>query len=459
MSKLNAPSINEDSRMPKETKQKIIAGSLLLLVVLGLGTAAFRKIPEIESPPPAQETLPEDLILDIDNLHRAKSSWRNAAWCAVDKESVTSINIVPEYTGPAETVWLVDELIFSQDPDGAIYIAVGPGLHMLGSMKSAFAGFTNATNITGLQLLETSAVTDMSYIFAESAFEEIDISMWNTHNVTNFAYMLYQTQHTKKVNMSNMDLSNVVDTSYMFAHCAAATDIYWDNVDTSHIMNMEGMFEGVGASSYTGLTQLHGTIDTSSCTNMAYMFKYARMNDLTNIVKNFNTSNVTNMRGMFYHGLNLLELDLSNWDVSNVTDMTEMFIDIVFLKTLNMEGWTPTSLRYADRMFQNCNNLRVFTQWGPAPNIQSAESMFDSCFELREIDMTCFDGATIKNADRMFYCLQYIESIPCNGFTVVNPAPEMFLWCIGLKSPTVYDENKVSEEMATTSGYFTATKG
>lgn len=458
MSNLNTPSINDDSKMPKSTKQKIAVGVLLSLFVIGLGIAAMRKVPEVETQP-VVETTPEDVVLDIDNLNMSKSSWRDAAWCAVDKETVTSINIVDNYEGPSKVVWLVDELIFSQTEDGDVYIAVGPGLHMLGSMKGAFAGFTNATSITGLHLLETSKVTDMSYIFSESKFEQIDISMWDTKNVTNFAYMLYQTQYTDIVNMNNIDLSNVLDVSYMFAYCTSVTNIYLENVDTSHIVNMEGMFDGVGSSSYKGKTVLHGTLDTSSCTNMSYMFRRSKLHELSSIVENFNTEKVTNMKGMFYHGLNVFELDLSKWDVSNVVDMTEMFTDVICLTTLNMEGWTPTKLRYADRMFRNCHNLRAFTQWNATPNVKSAEAMFENCFEMRDINMTCFDGITIENADRMFYCLQFVEQIPCNGFTIINPAPEMFLWCIGLNSPTLYDDTKVSEQMATTTGYFTATKG
>ena len=84
--------------------------------------------------------------------------------------------------------------------------------------------------------------------------------------------------------------------------------------------------------------------------------------------------------------------------------------------------------------------------------------MFANCFEMLEIDITCFDGATIENADSMFFCMQYVTTIYSNGFTVINDAPEMFMFCIGLTTPSPYDEHKVSQAMATTSGYFTPRK-
>lgn len=458
MSDLNKPSINADSQMPKETKYKIIIGVVLLLALIGLGIAALRKVPEIDAPIKVEQELPEDVVIEKDKMKIAKSSWKDGAWCAVEKDSVTAIHIVDNYEGSAETVWLVDELIFAQNDTGDIYISVGAGLRMRGSMRYAFANFPNATAISGLHLLETSQVTDMSYIFAGSNFEEIDISSWDTSSVVNFSHMLDKTQQTKVVNMNNLNLTNVVDISYMFANCVSLTDIYIENVDTSHIRNMEGLFQSLGDSTIECKARVHGSLDTSSCTNMSFMFKHSKIDNLSELVQGFDTSKVTTMEGMFAEGLNMLELDLSGWDVSNVTNMTEMFVDIVFLKDLNMEGWQPTKLKYADRMFFNCYNLRYFNQWGPAPNIQSAESMFENCFELQDIDITCFDGTTIQNADRMFYCLQYIKHFYSNGFTVVNPAPEMFLWCLAIEGPTPYNEKQVSQAMATTSGYLTPTK-
>ena len=138
--------------------------------------------------------------------------------------------------------------------------------------------------------------------------------------------------------------------------------------------------------------------------------------------------------------------------------MTDMFNDIICLKHLNMEGWAPSSLEKADRMFRNCNNLLAFNQWGAAPKIQSTESMFENCFEMRSLDVTCFDGATIENAEKMFYGLENVDHIYCNGFSVVNHAYDMFAWCISIASPTEYDRTNISSDMANTDGYFTSTK-
>lgn len=457
MSELDKHSLDEDISMPLEQKIKIAIAVILSIALGFLAFFALRKV-DTTTPPAVSETLPEDTELEFDELHVAKSSWRDGAWCAVDKNAVTSIQIVPTYDGSSQSAWTIDEMIFYFLEDGTVYIAVGPGVHMVGSMHRAFADFVNATQITGLELLETSMVTDMSYLFSNSKFESIDISSWDTARVSNFSHILYDTHYTYTVNMDNLNLSNVVDASYLFANCTAVSELFFRNVDTSHILNMEGMFMNVGAVAFKGATVLYGTIDTSSCVNMSHMFNTARLANMTDVVKTFDTSNVTNMEAMFYHSLNLFELDLSGWNVSKVTNMTDMFNDIVCLQHVDMEGWSPLSLEKADRMFRNCNNLLAFTQWDSAPNIQSTESMFENCFEIKELDVTCFDGATIENAEKMFYGLEFVKNIYCNGFTVTNHAYDMFAWCISIQGPTAYDETKISSEMTTTTGYFTPTK-
>lgn len=456
MSELDRPSLDEGTKMPKEQKIKIAIAIVLCVV---LGTLMFMAMCRVDAPSAQTpiETLPEEEI-EFDNMHVAKSSWRDGAWCAVQKDAVKAIHVVTEYKGNSVSAWTIDEMVFYFTEEGEVYIAVGPGVHMVGSMHRAFADFINATQLTGLELLETSLVTDMSYLFTNSAFESIDISTWDTGSVSNFSHMLYETHQTYSVNMDNLDLSNVVDASYLFANCTAVSELSLRNVDTSHILNMDSMFMNVGANAFKGATALYGTIDTSSCVNMAHMFDTARLTNMTALTKTFNTANVTNMEAMFYHSLNLYELDLSGWDVSKVTNMTDMFNDIICLKYLNMEGWAPSSLEKADRMFRNCNNLLAFNQWGAAPKIQSTESMFENCFEMKDLDITCFDGATIENAEKMFYGLENVSHIYCNGFSVVNHAYDMFAWCISIASPTAYDRMNISSDMANTDGYFTSTK-
>ena len=64
-------------------------------------------------------------------------------------------------------------------------------------------------------------------------------------------------------------------------------------------------------------------IDTSEITDMSYLF--VNYNTIRNIkIDQWDTSNVTNMVGMFYNCENF-DGDLSRWDTSKVTNMGTMF--------------------------------------------------------------------------------------------------------------------------------------
>lgn len=63
--------------------------------------------------------------------------------------------------------------------------------------------------------------------------------------------------------------------------------------------------------------------DTSTITNMAYMFRNCKAEELN--VSHFDTSKVTDMRFMFCD-CQAKELDVSHFDTSNVKDFSHMFL-------------------------------------------------------------------------------------------------------------------------------------
>ena len=90
----------------------------------------------------------------------------------------------------------------------------------------------------------------------------------------------------------------------------------------------------------TSLTEFENLtyLDTSEVTNMTGMFYDCY--DLEKLdLSNFNTSNVTSMERMFFYGASLESLDLSKFDTKNVTDMTGLFFNCEKLKTLDISGF------------------------------------------------------------------------------------------------------------------------
>ena len=126
------------------------------------------------------------------------------------------------------------------------------------------------------------------------------------------------------LDLSNFNTTNVTNMNSMFNKCLALTSLDLSNFNTTNVTNMSNMFRGCVA-----LTSL----------------------DLSN----FNTSNVTNMSNMFNGCLALTSLDLSNFNTSNVTDMSNMFRECANLTTIIAGDWSASVT--STNMFNGCTSL------------------------------------------------------------------------------------------------------
>ena len=103
--------------------------------------------------------------------------------------------------------------------------------------------------------------------------------------------------------------------------------------------------------------------NTSNVTDMSGMFN--NCSGLTSLdLRNFNTSNVTHMNSMFAGCGGLTSLDLSNFDTSNVTDMGSMFDGCSGLTSLDLSGWNTSNVTSMDSMFKGCSKLNTITMVG-----------------------------------------------------------------------------------------------
>ena len=144
-----------------------------------------------------------------------------------------------------------------------------------------------------------------------------------------------------------------------------------NNLDTSNVTDMSGMFDGCSSLTSINLTGL----DTSNVINMQDMFMDCTL--LTNVdITGLNTSKVTSMRRMFMRCNNIQNLDLSNWDTSNVENMSMMFCRCTSLTNLNLSGWNTAKV---DGMMQ----------------------MFDRCTSLTDLDLSSFDTGIVRSYSGM----------------------------------------------------------
>ncbi|WEV42772.1 BspA family leucine-rich repeat surface protein [Bifidobacterium sp. ESL0682] len=168
--------------------------------------------------------------------------------------------------------------------------------------------------------LDTTNVTNMSYMFSSAGLATLDLSPLDTTNVTNMSHMFFHCFALATLNLSHFDTTKVTDMSYMFNYCKKLTALDLSNFDTTNVNNMRYMFYFC-----SNLTTLDlSNFDTTKVTDMSYMF--SECYDLTTLdVSNFTTAKAFDTSYMFDGCSRLTTLDLSNFDTTNVNNMNSMF--------------------------------------------------------------------------------------------------------------------------------------
>ena len=194
----------------------------------------------------------------------------------------------------------------------------------------------------------------------------------------------------------------------------------------------------------TNLINVNNFFDTSNVTNMYGMF--SGCNGLINLSEEaFNTSNVTNMESMFNNCSSLTELDLSSWNVSKVSNLKNIFKNCTSLQTLNINGWDLTSANDISYLFFNLSSLEnISIENVNTSNITNMSSIFQGCSALTELDLSSWDMSKISYLTYAFSGCTSLQtlSIPIVPLNVKN-YQYLFYGCSSLRSLTTNNFNTI----------------
>ena len=225
----------------------------------------------------------------------------------------------------------------------------------------------------------------------------LDVSSFDTSQVTNMEAMFAGMSNLTSLNLSNFDTSKVTRMNSMFEGVSRLTVLNLSNFDTSKVTNMEAMFGYM-----YGLTSLNiSSFDTSQVTNMRDMF--SNMRNLTSLnLSNFNTSKVTDMRAMFGYMYGLSSLNLTNFDTSQATDMNSMFAGMS-LTSLNLSNFDTSKVTDMGSMFYNMRNLTSLNLTNfDTSKVTDMSDMFSNMFNLTTLDISNFDTSNVVDMGGMF---------------------------------------------------------
>jgi len=349
----------------------------------------------------------------------------------------TEENLCFDVTGDGNTKkvygYLIDSgLKDSNNPEQSLYnlyIVSEAPIFAPADCSLFFAGFNNLVNINYNNNFNTSKVTNMSYMFLPalpgdwssvvvlttnnndvkptllnkinnsdvelmvaqglsyySSLENLDLSDFNTSNVTNMNRMFSNCRSLMSLDLSSFNTSKVTNMGYMLSNCYSLTNLNLSSFNTSKVTNILQMF-----SYCKSLTSLDlSSFNTSNVTNMYGMFEYC--STLTSLdLSGFNTSNVTNMYGMFSNCQSLTSLDLSGFNTSKVTDMSDMFFNCSSLTSIDLNSFNTSKVTDMYEMFRECSSLTSLALSSfNTSKVTRIYNMFDGCTSINNLDISTF---------------------------------------------------------------------
>ena len=114
--------------------------------------------------------------------------------------------------------------------------------------------FWGCKSIINLDLsnFNTQNVTNMSHMFGGcNTLQNLNLFNFKTQNVTNMHRMFLCCYLLRNLNLSNFNTQKVTDMGFMFGGCYSLTNLNLSNFNTQNVSDMIGMFDGCNSLNIT----------------------------------------------------------------------------------------------------------------------------------------------------------------------------------------------------------------
>ena len=330
----------------------------------------------------------------------------------------------------------------------------------------------NGKKVTSMKSMFTVKDYGEEYLTLASSFNELDVSLFETDNVTDMSNMFQGVKvfndgpltitfsGNSYYNVTKFNTSNVTNMSYMFYGCGAQYIKGFYNLNTAKVTDMSHTFDGcdklIGISPYNNdyisrpgynsetKTSIDNSFDTSNVTDMSYMYHGCKLLESVPLYYSdyFNTSKVENFASMFegceklnYEEINKTNtypetnrFDISKLNTSNATSVASMFEGCtglegsIYLNNLDTSNVTDMSC-----MFKGCTNL-LYLSIATDTNLDKSQfdtskvtnmsGFFDGCKELDQISgLKKFNTSCVLDFSYMFRGCTNLRKMDTSSFS------------------------------------------
>jgi surface protein len=218
--------------------------------------------------------------------------------------------------------------------------------------------------------------------------------------ITNYALTLQSQYFTPSGQTTPVPFNNIVTTlmtnmSFMFSGAMTFNDRI-DSWDTSRVTNMRGMFINASAFNNNGNSSI-GNWNTSLVRNMSVMFQDASL--FNQPIGNWNTSAVTDMDSIFASA-RAFNQPIGNWNTSQVTRMFGMFTRSTLFNQ-NIDAWDTGKVTTMRGMFLQATSFnQPIGNWNTSA-VTDMDNMFQGARAFNQ-NIGTWDTSRVMNMSGMF---------------------------------------------------------
>ena len=331
---------------------------------------------------------------------------------------------------------------------------------------------TNVTEIEGLSQLDTSNVTDMSYMFfGMSSVTSLDVSIFDTSNVTTMSYMFYGMSSVTGLDVSNFDTSNVTTMGYMFKGMGSVTSLDLSNFDTSNVTDMTDMFFGTSLKKLI-LGDTFKFVAGKGALTSAWKREDGKGKAYTaaDFMKNYGTGDLT--AGTY------VSVEIGTWGTSpyNFDETTGIltieagelsgFVESPWSENKKVDATAIKKIVLSGKVVAPENSFLLFSGNTSADkptnvteieglsqldtsNVTDMSKMFKGMSSITSLDVSGFDTSKVTNMQHMFSGMSSVTSLDVSGFDTSN-VTDMANMFRGMSSVTSLDVSGFDTSNVTT---------
>ncbi|ACN83246.1 BspA family leucine-rich repeat surface protein [Brachyspira hyodysenteriae] len=229
--------------------------------------------------------------------------------------------------------------------------------------------------------------------------DSVKLSDVDTSLITDMSYLFYKSERKDFEGIEDWDTSHVEDMSFMF-FWAIEFNRTLNSWNVSNVRNMSGMFQAA-----MKFNQPLYKWNTSNVKTMSFMFNYAK--SFNQNINNWNVSKVEDLSYMFCE-CEVFNQPLNDWDVSNVKTMEGTFRR-AYKFNQALYKWNTSKVENMHEMFVQCKDFnQPLNSWNVS-NVKNMEAMFcDTVSFNKPLDK--WNTKNLKKIDSMF---KYAKNYDC----------------------------------------------